>query len=242
MTDRAHPLSTPPEQRFAAATAPPAPPAPLEQASRGSVQARASSASSKATSRKSAPDGGGYKWVVLSNTTLGILMATINSSILLISLPAIFRGININPLGAGESSYLLWILLGFLVVTAVLLVTIGRISDMFGRVKMYNLGFAIFTVGSLLLTFTPGSGNQAAMEILIFRLVQGVGAAFLFANSTALITDAFPAARRGLAMGINQIAAIAGSLAGLLIGGFLSTIDWRLVFLVSVPFGLFGTV
>jgi len=239
MTDRAHPLSTPPEQRFAAATAPPTPP---QQVSQGSVQTRASSGSPEAPPRKKAPEGGSYKWIVLSNTTLGVLMATINSSILLISLPAIFRGININPLGAGESSYLLWILLGYLVVTAVLLVTIGRISDMFGRVKMYNLGFAVFTVGSLLLTFTPGSGNQAAMEILIFRLVQGVGAAFLFANSTALITDAFPAERRGLAMGINQIAAIAGSLAGLLIGGLLSTIDWRLVFVVSVPFGLFGTV
>jgi MFS family permease len=184
----------------------------------------------------------GYKWIVLSNTTLGILMATINSSILLISLPAIFRGININPLAPGESSYLLWILLGYMVVTAVLLVTFGRISDMVGRVKMYNLGFAVFTLGSILLTVAPGSGNQAAMELLIFRLVQGVGGAFLFANSTALITDAFPAERRGFAMGINQIAAIAGSLAGLLIGGGLSTIDWRLVFLVSVPFGLLGTV
>jgi MFS family permease len=129
-----------------------------------------------------------------------------------------------------------------MVVTAVLLVTFGRLSDMVGRVRMYNLGFAAFTLGSILLTVAPGSGSQAAMELLIFRLVQGVGGAFLFANSTALITDAFPPDRRGLAMGINQIAAIAGSLGGLLIGGFLSTIDWRLVFLVSVPCGLFGTV
>ena len=125
--------------------------------------------------------------------------------------------------------------MGYMVVTATLLVTFGRISDMFGRVKMYNLGFAIFTLGSLLLAFTPGSGDQAAMELLIFRLVQGVGGAFLFANSTALLTDAFPPEQRGMAMGINQIAGIVGSLGGLLLGGWLSTIDWRLVFLVSVP-------
>ncbi len=191
--------------------------------------------------RPAAPVSDRYRWIVLSNTTLGILMATINSSILLISLPAIFRGIRINPLAPGESGYLLWILMGYMVITAVLLVTFGRISDMFGRVKMYNVGFAIFTLGSILLALTPGSGNQAATELLIFRLVQGVGGAFLFANSTALLTDAFPPERRGMAMGINQIAAIVGSLGGLLLGGVLSAIDWRLVFLVSVPFGCFGT-
>ena len=192
--------------------------------------------------REPRPQGKWYKWIVLSNTTLGMLMAMVNSSILLIALPAIFRGIHINPLGPGESGYLLWILLGYMVVTATLLVTFGRISDMVGRVKMYNLGFAVFTLGSILLTLTPGSGNQAAMELLIFRLIQGVGGAFLFANSTALLTDAFPPTQRGMALGINQIAAIVGSLGGLLLGGFLATIDWRLVFLVSVPFGLFGTL
>jgi MFS family permease len=183
-----------------------------------------------------------YKWVVLGNTTMGTFVAMVNSSILLISLPAIFRGIGINPLAPGESSYLLWILLGYLVVTATLLVTFGRISDMYGRVKMYNVGFAIFTVGSLLLSFTPGSGDTAALGILIFRLVQGVGGAFLFANSAALLTDAFPPAQRGFALGISQVAAIVGSLGGLLIGGWLSTIDWRLVFLISVPFGIVGTI
>ena len=195
-----------------------------------------------ATSVPAAPPGDRYKWIVLSNTTLGMLMATINSSILLISLPAIFRGIHINPLAPGESGYLLWILMGYMVVTAVLLVTFGRISDMVGRVKMYTLGFAVFTLGSILLALTPGSGNGAATALLIFRLVQGVGGAFLFANSTALLTDAFPPERRGLAMGVNQIAAIVGSLGGLLLGGLLAAIDWRLVFLVSVPFGVFGTV
>ncbi|HXT37857.1 MAG TPA: MFS transporter, partial [Chloroflexota bacterium] len=171
-----------------------------------------------------------------------MLVASINSSILLISLPAIFRGIGISPLAPGQSGYLLWILLGYMVVTATLLVTFGRISDMFGRVKLYNLGFAIFTVGSGLLAFTPGTGDQAATIILVLRLVQGVGGAFLFANSTALLTDAFPPSQRGTAMGVSQVAAIVGALGGLLLGGWLSTIDWRLVFLVSVPFGLVGTI
>jgi MFS family permease len=183
-----------------------------------------------------------YKWAVLGNTTLGLLVASINSSILLISLPAIFRGIGINPLASGQSSYLLWILLGYMMVTATLLVTFGRISDMFGRVKLYNLGFAIFTAGSVLLAITPGTGDTAATGILIFRLIQGIGGAFLFANSTALLTDAFPPAQRGFAMGISQVAAIVGLLGGLLVGGWLSTIDWRLVFLVSVPFGVVGTI
>jgi len=183
-----------------------------------------------------------YKWTVLINTTIGMLVASINSSILLISLPAIFRGIGISPLAPGQSGYLLWILLGYMVVTATLLVTFGRISDMFGRVKLYNLGFAIFTVGSGLLAFTPGTGDQAATIILVLRLVQGVGGAFLFANSTALLTDAFPPSQRGTAMGVSQVAAIVGALGGLLLGGWLSTIDWRLVFLVSVPFGLVGTI
>src|ERR671924_650147 len=172
--------------------------------------------------REPRPQGKWYKWVVLSNTTLGMLMAMVNTSILLIALPAIFRGIRINPLGRGESGYLLWILLGYMVVTATLLVTFGRLSDMVGRVKMYNLGFAVVTLGAILLTVTPGQGNQAATELLVFRVVQGIGGAFLFANSTALLTDAFPPTQRGLAMGINQIAAIAGSLGGLLLGGVLA--------------------
>src|SRR5579859_2081914 len=183
-----------------------------------------------------------YKWIALSNTTLGILMASIDSSIVLISLPAIFNGIHINPLAPEETNYFLWILLGYMVITATLLVTFGRISDIFGRVKLYNLGFAIFTVGSILLFVTPGSGNTAVIQLIIYRLVQGVGAGFLFANSTAILTDAFPSNQRGLAMGINQIAAILGSIIGLILGGVLSVLNWRLVFLVSVPFGLFGTI
>src|SRR6195952_3995714 len=183
-----------------------------------------------------------YKWIALSNTTLGILMATINSSILLIALPDIFRGIKLNPLAPGNTSYFLWILMGFMLVTSVLVVSLGRVGHMFGRVKMYNLGFAVFTVFSILLAVTWMSGSAGALWIIIMRLGQGVGGAFLFANSSAILTDAFPAEERGLALGINGVAAIAGSFLGLLIGGVLAPIEWHLVFVVSVPIGLFGTV
>jgi EmrB/QacA subfamily drug resistance transporter len=181
-----------------------------------------------------------YKWVALSNTTIGTLMATIDSSIVLIALPAIFRGLNVNPFTSFQ--YLLWILFGYSIVTATLLVTFGRISDMFGRVKLYNLGFAIFTVGSLLCAITPSQGNLGAIELIAFRLIQGVGGAFLLANSAAIITDSFPANERGKALGINQVAAVAGALVGLALGGILATYDWRLVFLVNVPIGIVGTI
>src|SRR6266568_3364135 len=193
-------------------------------------------------SRRNRPVGPHYKWVVLSNTTLGVLMASIDASIVLISLPAIFKGIHTNPLAPGETNYFLWILLGYMMVTATLLVTFGRISDMYGRVRFYSIGFAIFAVGSILLWLTPGTGNVGALELILFRFVQGIGAAFLFANSAAIITDAFPAHQRGLALGINQIAAIVGSVIGLIMGGILSYFDWRLVFLVSVPVGIVGTI
>src|SRR5579884_3432689 len=183
-----------------------------------------------------------YKWIALSNTTLGVLMATINSSILLIALPDIFRGIKLNPLLPGNTSYLLWLIMSFLVVTAVLVVSLGRIGDMFGRVRMYNLGFAIFTVFSILLSVTWMHGSAGALWLIIMRVFQGVGGAFLFANSSAILTDAFPEHQRGLALGINAVAAIAGSFIGLIVGGLLGPVDWRFVFLVSVPVGLFGTV
>ena len=183
-----------------------------------------------------------YKWIALSNTTLGMLMATLNASIVLIALPTIFNGIHINPLTPGNTSYLLWILMGYMVVTSTLLVTVGRISDMLGRVKMYNLGFAVFTFGSLLLVLTPSDGSTGAIELIAFRIVQAVGGAFLFANSAAILTDAFPPHQRGLGLGVNQIAAIGGSVSGLILGGVLAAINWRLVFLVSVPFGLIGKV
>jgi MFS family permease len=185
--------------------------------------------------------GAHYKWIALSNTTLGVLMATINSSIVIISLPAIFRGIHLDPLAPGNVSYLLWVLMGFLVVTAVLVVSLGRLGDIYGRVKVYNLGFAIFTFGSVALALDPLHAGGGAMWLIIWRIVQGVGAAMLFANSTAILTDAFPPDSRGMAMGINQVAAIAGSFIGLIAGGLLSEVDWRLVFFVSVPVGLLGT-
>lgn len=183
-----------------------------------------------------------YKWVALSNTTIGVLMASINGTIILISLPAVFRGLKIDPFLPGSFEYLLWILMGYMIVTAVLLVTVGRLSDIFGRVRLFNFGFLIFTIGSILLFLTPNTGDRGALELIIFRMVQAVGASFLFANSAAIITDSFPVNERGKAMGINQIAALAGSLVGLILGGILAAVNWRYVFLVSVPVGLFGTI
>jgi MFS family permease len=186
--------------------------------------------------------GSRYKWIALSNTTLGMLMATINGSIMLIALPDIFRGIGVNPLQPGNTSLLLWLLMGYLVVTAVLVVSFGRLGDMFGRVKMFNLGFAIFAVFSVLLSVTWLHGTQAAWYLIGMRILQGVGGAMLMANSSAILTDAFPTHQRGLALGLNQVAGIAGSFIGLVLGGLLGPVDWRLVFLVSVPFGVFGTI
>jgi MFS family permease len=185
---------------------------------------------------------GRYKWVALSNTTLGMLLATINSSIVIISLPAIFRGIGLDPLTPGNISYLLWMLMGYLVVTSVLVVTFGRVGDMLGRVRMYNAGFAIFTLAAVGCALVPSTGAAGALELIGLRVVQGVGGALLMANSTAILTDAFPVHQRGMAMGINQVAGIAGSFIGLIVGGLLADISWRLVFWVSVPIGIFATV
>ncbi len=187
-------------------------------------------------------DNDRYKWIALSNTTLGVFMATVDSSIMLIALPDIFKGIKLNPLLPGNSFYLLWMILSFLVITSVLVVSLGRLGDLYGRVRMYNLGFAVYTFFSLLLTVTWMSGAAAAQYIVIMRVFQGVGAAFLLANSSAILTDAFPENQRGMALGINQVFAISGSFIGLILGGVLGPIQWRLIFLVSVPVGLFGTV
>jgi EmrB/QacA subfamily drug resistance transporter len=183
-----------------------------------------------------------YKWTALSNTTLGVFMATLDSSIVIISLPAIFRGIHLDPLRPSNIGYLLWMLMGYLVVTAVLVVTFGRIGDMFGRVRMYNAGFAIFTIASIALSLTPHTGAAGALELIGMRVIQGIGGALLMANSTAILTDAFPVAQRGMAMGINMIAAMAGSFVGLVAGGLLADVHWRLVFWINVPFGVFGTI
>jgi MFS family permease len=183
-----------------------------------------------------------YKWIALSNVTLGVLLATLDGSITLIAMPDIFRGIHLDPLMAANSFYLLWMILGFLVVTSVLIVSLGRLGDMYGRVKMYNLGFVIYTIASLILTVDWMTGRAGAAYLIGFRIVQGVGAAFLLANSAAIITDAFPANQRGMALGINNIVGVSGMFIGLVLGGLLAPIEWRLVFLISVPVGLLGTV
>jgi MFS family permease len=183
-----------------------------------------------------------YKWIALSNTTLGMLMATINASIMLIALPDIFRGIGVNPLQPGNTSLLLWLIMGYLVVTAVLVVSFGRLGDMFGRVRMFNLGFALFALFSIMLSVTWMHGTAAAWWLIGMRVLQGVGGAMLMANSSAILTDAFPANERGLALGLNQVAAIAGSFIGLVLGGVLGPVGWRYVFLVSVPFGVLGSI
>lgn len=181
-----------------------------------------------------------YKWAVLSVIVISSLMGSINTSIVLISLPAIFNGIHINPLTSFQ--YLLWILMGYGLVTATLLLSFGRISDMYGRVKMFRLGFLIFTLGSILLYLTPSTGDAGALEIIGFRVIQAVGSALFMANSAAIITDTFPPSERGKALGLNTVAFTTGQFIGLILGGILAFFDWRYVFLVSVPFGLFGTI
>ena len=183
-----------------------------------------------------------HKWVALFITTLGMLMAAIDGSIVLIALPAIFRGIHLDPLLPSNTFFLLWMILGFLIVTSVLVVSLGKLGDLYGRVRMYNLGFAVFTFFSLLLSITWMTGTAAGVWLIVMRIFQGVGAALLMANSAAILTDAFPPDRRGFALGINQAAAISGTFIGLLLGGLLAPINWRLIFLVSVPIGLFATV
>jgi MFS family permease len=188
------------------------------------------------------PEHSHYKWVALTNTTVGMLLATINASIVLISLPAIFNGIKLNPLESSNTSYLLWMLMGYMLVTAVLVVTLGRLGDMFGRVKLYNMGFAIFTVCSIILSLDPFTGGHGALWLIGWRVVQAIGGSMLMANSAAIITDAFPAKERGMALGINIVAALAGSFIGLVLGGLLASWDWRSIFWVNVPIGLIGTI
>lgn len=197
------------------------------------------------TTNKTALDaeekGTAYKWIALSNITLSSLMGTINGSIILISLPAIFNGIKINPMSPDAFQYLLWILMGYGLVTATILLSIGRLADMYGRVKLFRLGFLIFTIGSILLYLTPDTGNTGALELIFFRLIQAVGGALTMANGAAIITDVFPANERGKALGINMVAIMSGQFIGLLLGGVLATYNWRYVFLVNIPFALLGT-
>jgi MFS family permease len=183
-----------------------------------------------------------YKWIALSNTTIGMLIATVNATSLLIAMPVIFRGININPLDPANFSYLLWLLMGYMVVSAVLVVTAGRLGDMYGRTRVYNIGFAIFTVAGIGLSLVWSQGSAGAIELIVLRMVQAVGGAMVMASGAAILTDAFPADQRGLALGINQISGMAGSFLGIVVGGILAAINWRWVFIINVPIGLIGTV
>src|SRR5881227_8531 len=188
------------------------------------------------------PRGDNYKWIALSNTTLGVLLATLDASITLIAMPDIFRGIGLDPLQPSNSFYLLWMILGYMVVGSVLIVSLGRLGDIFGRVRIYNLGFVIYTAASLLLAVDWLTGRAGATYLIVFRIAQGIGGACLLANAAAIITDAFPANQRGMALGINNVVGVSGMFVGLVLGGLLAPIDWRLVFLISVPVGLVGTV
>src|SRR4051812_4415988 len=190
----------------------------------------------------SRPGDDRYKWIALSNATLAVLLATLDGSITIIAMPDIFRGIHLDPLVPSNSFYLLWMILGYLVVTSVLIVSLGRLGDMVGRVRIYNLGFVIYTAASLMLAVDWLDGRSGATYLIVWRIVQGIGGACLLANAAAIITDAFPANQRGMALGINNIVGVSGFFIGLVVGGILAPIDWRLVFLISVPVGLFGTV
>jgi len=182
-----------------------------------------------------------YKWIALANTTASMFMATLDGSIVIIALPAIFRGIHLDPLGSGNISYLLWMIMGYRLVQAVLVVTVGRLGDMFGRVKIYNAGFVVFTFASILLSFDPFEGGHGALWLIGWRVLQAIGGSMLMANSAAILTDAFPADQRGFALGTNQIAGLAGQFVGLVAGGLLAALDWRAVFWVNVPVGVYGT-
>jgi MFS family permease len=183
-----------------------------------------------------------YRWVVLANTTAAVFMSALDGSIILISLPAIFRGIHLDPLAPGNISYLLWMIMGYRLVQSVLVVTVGRLGDLFGRVRIYNSGFMVFTVASILLSFDPFQGGHGALWLIGWRVLQAIGGSMLTANSAAILTDAFPSEQRGFALGINQVAALAGQFIGLTAGGLLAVWDWRAVFWVNVPVGVFGTL
>lgn len=173
-----------------------------------------------------------YKWIALGNTTLGTLIASLDANIIFIALPTIA-----SELGTSLFT-MVWIIIGYSVVTASILLNFGRLADIFGRVKLYTLGFIIFTFGSGLCSI-----SQSGEALVVFRIVQAVGAAFLFSNSVAILTDSFPSNERGKALGINQIAIVLGSILGLVLGGFLTSyLGWRSIFWINIPIGIIGVV
>jgi MFS family permease len=214
----------------------------MSRFARPEMNAISSRAGGPSTTPPGVAVGDGYKWVALSNTVLATLIVTIDETIVLIGLPSIFRGIGIDPLAAGNAKYMLWLLLGFMIVTAVLVVSLGRLGDIYGRVRVYNLGFVVFTVFSILLSASWLRGGTGAQWLIAMRIGQGLGGAMLLGNASAIVTDAFPVTQRGMALGIQNIAGVAGGTIGLVLGGVLAPVSWRLIFLVSVPVGVLGTV
>ena len=173
-----------------------------------------------------------YKYVVLTNTTIGSFMSQLDSNIVLISLPTIIREL------PGTTTFdALWVIMGYILVTATLLLTFGRLADIYGRVKLYNLGFAVFTIGSGLCSIAPNG-----ISLVLFRLLQGVGGALIFSNNAAILTDAFPANERGRAIGFNLVIGVSGSVIGLVAGGILTaSLGWRSIFWINLPVGIFAT-
>src|SRR3954464_13776965 len=172
-----------------------------------------------------------YKWWALSCTSLGMLVATINSGTLIIALPDLERALHTSLL------QLVWVILVYMIASTVLVLTAGRLSDLFGRKRAYVAGFAIFAAASL------GAGfSHSGTELILWRVVQGIGGAFLFPNAAAIVTDAFPREQLGLAMGTNTMIAAVGLVIGPVLGGALVAIDWPWVFWFNVPLGILGSV
>lgn len=184
--------------------------------------------------QKDLDDWRGYEWTALSVTTVGALLASIQGSALLIALPEIMTELYVGFMT------IMWVILGFMLITTALVPVVGRLADMFGRKNLYNAGFAIFTLGSLLCGLSQPQFH--GWDMVLYRMIQGIGGALLFTNSAAIVTDAFRKGRVGLGLGINTIAFSAGFMVGPVIGGILTAIDWRLVFLVNVPLGMAGTI
>ncbi|WP_066797234.1 MFS transporter [Caldivirga sp. MU80] len=183
----------------------------------------------------------GRREAILVNSFLGSLMASMTMSAIIIALPDILRGIGVNPMSPLGFASMMWLMFSYPLMVAVAVPIVGRLSDMYGRGKMFTIGDAIFTVMSTLLGIVPGYGSVAVAQMIAYRFVQGLGGSMMFTNSAAIITDVYPPHRRGVAMGIVSIAFSAGSIIGLVVGGVLAVVNWRLVFLVNTPIGIAST-